>query len=56
MVVADTYYIMSDIYGIIVKDSFISYLTGTEVTGHIDNIPAIKHLCDNRGIWLHAKG
>ncbi|KAL5253903.1 hypothetical protein ACHWQZ_G013608 [Mnemiopsis leidyi] len=29
---------------------------GTEVTGHIDNIPAIKHMCDRHGIWLHAKG
>ena len=30
--------------------------TGTEVTGHIDNIPAIKYMCDKHSIWLHAKG
>ncbi|XP_063682032.1 pyridoxal-dependent decarboxylase domain-containing protein 1-like isoform X2 [Bolinopsis microptera] len=29
---------------------------GTKVTGHIDNIPAIKYMCDKHGIWLHAKG
>jgi glutamate/tyrosine decarboxylase-like PLP-dependent enzyme len=29
---------------------------GTVNTGAVDNLPALRHLCDNEDLWLHVDG